>query len=83
MHSRKEDKRMLKDFNTIVLGKLRANRHKEHWSTLSVTQLIEYLKKEVEELEQAYGEGKPSRIALEAADVAAFAAMIADNITQK
>ena len=59
--------------------KLRANDHKEHWSALSRQRLFMRLTQERTELRRACERGDPVEILAEAADVANFAMMIADN----
>jgi NTP pyrophosphatase (non-canonical NTP hydrolase) len=56
---------------------LRDNDWKDHWSTCSQRWLLNRLKQETAELERALTTGR--EIASEAADVANFAMMIADN----
>lgn len=59
--------------------KLKANDHKGHWSGEGYKYLLQRLKEEVSELENAL-EHMPSAIVIdEAADVANFAMMLADN----
>lgn len=57
--------------------KLSANDHKQHWSTIPQDKLLRRLKQELRELERAMKKGK--NVVEEAADVANFAMMIADN----
>lgn len=57
--------------------KLRKNAHKTHWAELETADLLQWLKAEVTELEEALANEGPDAIADEAADVANFAAMIA------
>ena len=49
------------------------------WESVPVADLVEGLKKEVAELEEAMIEGTPIETVLEAVDVANFAMMIADR----
>jgi NTP pyrophosphatase (non-canonical NTP hydrolase) len=74
-----QDKKLLSDFTTIILGKLRANRFKDHWRIYTNDELIIRLKEELVELEEAIKIGKRANICLEAADVAVFCAMLSDN----
>lgn len=61
-------------------AKLRANDHKQHWSKLHKDYLIERLFQEANELWLAIRNGESAEnIIQEAADVANFAMMIADN----
>jgi len=74
------DHNLVNDFAGDMFIKLRKNKHKAHWSTVTCKWLLERMKEEVEELEDAMIEGKsPDEIIAEAADVGNFAAMIADN----
>ena len=57
---------------------LEANDHKTGWKDLHLKQLLRHLKQEVGELERAIEQGK-SDVIEEAADVANFAMMIANN----
>ena len=57
---------------------LEANDHKTGWKDFHLKQLLRRLKQEVGELERAIEKGKPD-VVEEAADVANFAMMIADN----
>jgi NTP pyrophosphatase (non-canonical NTP hydrolase) len=58
--------------------KLGVNDHKSGWEGMTYPQLIRRLRQELGELERAIAKGKPGVIG-EAADVANFAMMIADN----
>ncbi len=68
-------------------SKLAKNRGKRHWQDATPAYLIERLRQEVDELEQAIGgyleEGSADEddVWNEAADVGNFAAMLADNAT--
>ena len=72
---------------SAMQSKLAKNRGKRHWQDAAPTYLIDRLRQEVEELEQAIGgyleEGSADEddVWNEAADVANFAAMLADNAT--
>jgi NTP pyrophosphatase (non-canonical NTP hydrolase) len=79
MSTLKQDKKLLTEFSTIILGKLRANRHKDHWRDLTNDQIIIRIEEELAELKEAIKIGKKANISLEAADVAVFCAMIAEN----
>lgn len=81
MSSLKQDRELLDNFNTIILGKLRANRFKSHWRTLSTEDCIKRIEEELVELKEAVKIGKKASIAMEAADVAVFCAMLFENIT--
>lgn len=58
---------------------LQANDHKTGWDRMAARQLLNRLKQETIELGRAIESGK--NVAEEAADVANFAMMIADNFT--
>jgi NTP pyrophosphatase (non-canonical NTP hydrolase) len=71
-------------FAAVMAERIQANSHKSGWDGMSLRQLLHRLEQEIGELryaidnEQAY----PHRIIAEAADVANFAAMIADNASE-
>ena len=79
----KEPRCMDNDFNLIdwfcnpMLDKMRVNAHKAHWNTVTQQWLMERLHEEVYELVETLANG--GDVISEAADVANFAAMIADN----
>jgi len=78
MTNYQEEKDLIQDFfMPILLGKLRANRFKKHWSDESIENLIKRVDQEVVELKEYIKMNHRSKIALEAADVALFCAMIA------
>jgi len=81
MSTLRQDKNLLDNFNTIILGKLRANRFKSHWRNLSIEDNIKRIEEELVELKEAIKVGKKAHIVMEAADVAVFCAMLFDNIT--
>ena len=62
----------------VMKRRLQANRHKSHWSYDSQLDLLKKLRAEVEELDEAIKLGSVTIID-ECADVANFAAMIADK----
>ncbi|KKN48571.1 hypothetical protein LCGC14_0651580 [marine sediment metagenome] len=66
-------------FVDVMLEKLDENRHKDHWSDMSHKWLLNRLRQETIELRGAIKRGRATEIAREAADVANFAMMIADN----
>jgi len=68
-------------FSQHMQEKLQENNHKRGWEDLSAKQLLRRLRTEVRELEKALDSRvlRPREIAREAADVANFAFMIADN----
>ena len=68
------------EFAVIMQEKLDANDHKDHWSTMSLQYLFTRLAQETGELSRANKKKlHPDQIDREAADVANFAMMIADN----
>ena len=84
MSTYNQDRELVDDLKVIMLGKLRANRHKAHWRILRLLQLLDMLKAEVKELEDAITTNdKISSIKQECADVAIFCAMISDNLGEE
>ena len=81
MSTLKQDKDLLDNFNTVILGKLRANRFKSHWRNLTVEGCIKRIEEELLELKEAIKVGKKAHIVMEAANVAVFCAMLFDNVT--
>jgi len=71
----------LQHFAARMEKKLRANDHKAHWRGMLIPQMLERLREELRELEEAYAlcESKEA-VADEAADVANFAMFIADSL---
>jgi len=70
-------------FGEHMLVKLRENTHKGHWSTLRPQVLLDGLRVEVGELADAVSIESPEAIVRECADVANFAAMLADVVMGK
>lgn len=82
----------LHSFQGVMFEKLAANRHKGGWSQDTIARLLERLEGELVELRQALDtwskappvtskeEEAARKVAREAADVANFAMMIADNV---
>ena len=72
------DHKLVNDMANHMFKKMRLNKHKAHWSTVSQEWLFNRLIGEVDELMKAvtFGDGD---VISECADVANFAAMIADN----
>ena len=68
-------------FAVVMEEKLIENSHKRDWNEMSNKFLLRRLRTEVRELERELERPfpKPKKIAREAADVANFAMMIADN----
>jgi NTP pyrophosphatase (non-canonical NTP hydrolase) len=78
MTSYKEEKELIFDFFApIMIAKLRANRFKKHWKNENITNLIKRIDQEIVELKENIKINHQSKIAMEAADVALFCAMIA------
>jgi hypothetical protein len=71
------------EFAAHMMTKLRANKHKAHWSTVDDWWLVARMELEMEELREALSIGNKSAIIKECADVANFAMMIADNQTNQ
>lgn len=63
--------------------KLAANVHKKHWNEVTSAYLFRRLVEEVMELHEAMQIGSTDAIMLEAADVANFAMMIADQVRRE
>lgn len=78
---------LIATLSDAMAEKLARNRGKRHWNDAAPNYLIERLRQEVDELEQAIGcyleEGSADEddVWSEAADVGNFAAMLADNAT--
>ena len=72
---------VMPEFVARMEAKLQANTHKDHWSEVSVEYLLDLLRREYKELSDAIKHSSPQEIANEAADIANFAMMIADNAT--
>lgn len=69
----------IRRFSLLMELKLRKNDHKGGWSNRPLTDLLASLQAEVQELIEAIQDGDPLNVALEAADVANYCCMIADN----
>lgn len=74
-----EYERKVEKFSGAMFSKLLANRHKGDWSRCDFGYLLDRLRGESLELERSIGNKTPEEILSEAADVANFAMMIADN----
>jgi NTP pyrophosphatase (non-canonical NTP hydrolase) len=70
-------------FAGVMHQKLYENRHKNHWSTVSAKWLLNRARQELRELARALEAGDAREIAREAADVANFCMMIADNAAKR
>ncbi len=66
-------------FWRLMVVKLGENSHKTHWSRSTDAYLMRRLVQETKELRNALKKGDAKEIGREAADVANFAMMIADN----
>jgi NTP pyrophosphatase (non-canonical NTP hydrolase) len=77
------DVRAVERFSIHMLDKMRKNAHKAHWSTVTQQWLLNRAMDELRELQDAVNEGDPETIVKEAADVANFAMMIADNAKEE
>ena len=71
----------LTHFLIAMQKELDANDHKDGWEGWDIEYLLERARQELDELDEAVHDDKPSarRILSEAADVANFCYMIADN----
>ena len=80
-----EEETLVMAMNVAMRGKLRNNRTKRHWRHLSVAQLLSRLDEEVAELRLAATTPNPDAITVldEAADVANFAAFVADVVHEQ
>lgn len=70
-------------FSGIMESKLKKNDFKGGWNTYSMEGLLERMRDEYAELEEALNGVDPEDIAQECADVANFAMMIADNARRR
>ena len=80
---KKEHREIVYNFAKIMENKLKQNDYKGGWSNCDIKWLLSRLKEETVELEQAIENKSKENIVKEAADVANFAMMIADNVTRK
>lgn len=74
------DEKAVACFAVKMISKLEKNRHKKHWSKVDAEYLFNRLIEEVEELRDALT-GTDGDIVSECCDVANFAMMIADNLS--
>jgi NTP pyrophosphatase (non-canonical NTP hydrolase) len=74
-----DDHEALQKFGNDMYLKLRENQHKAHWNTVTQQWLLNRCMEELKELQDAVNADDPGEIVREAADVANFALMIADN----
>ncbi|WP_134705152.1 hypothetical protein [Ammoniphilus sp. YIM 78166] len=80
-------RQVLEWFAEEMEKKLQENDHKAHWSEADGDYLISRMEQEMDELMKAmidvqFGNGDPIQVIKEAADVANFAMMIADNMRE-
>lgn len=70
-------------FHSYMAEKLLENRHKRHWSTLSVFACLNMMDHEIRELQEAIDANlDEEEVRKECADVANYALFIADNYKQ-
>lgn len=75
---------LLGKFAAAMAERLDANSHKSGWADMTPGALLRRLKQEVGELDRAIKSGAvPEQVIREAADVANFAAMIADVVREE
>ena len=79
----RELSKQLSWFTGKMAQKLRANDHKGSWAGLDNDHLVRRLQQEFVELTEAIAKGTPDQVVAEAADVANFALMIADNANRR
>lgn len=84
MSRRKDEDRLIAGMSEAMRTKLRLNRHKSSWQGMTAANLLALLEAEVRELKEACEAAaldpyKLDSVRMEAADVANFAGMIADN----
>jgi NTP pyrophosphatase (non-canonical NTP hydrolase) len=68
----------IEQFAMIMEEKLQKNDHKGGWTGCAAHALLDRLRQETDELEEALIHKSPEEVCLEAADVANFCMMIAD-----
>ena len=74
------EKELAGTLHSFCLEKLQENRNKPHWSELNTEGILTLLTMEISELISAIDNNLPkAEVWREAADIANFAAMIADN----
>lgn len=84
MRSIDQEQVLISELSKNCLNKLRVNCHKYHWYDVTFSNLLIFLKQEVTELEQAVIDDlDEEEVWKEAADVANFAAMVADKYKQQ
>lgn len=69
----------MNDFIVLMRAKLALNNHKGGWDRLRTKELIELMRREIEELEEAVKNEDYKEAAMECADIANYAMMISDK----
>jgi len=84
MSRKEQEQHLVTVLSEMCLEKLKENRDKVHWNQVGFDWLFARLKDEMAELEEAVRLQKPAiDVWKEAADVANFAAFIADNFMSR
>lgn len=90
MSTEADEQRIVHDLSVVMLGKLRANRHKPYWNAdcgPTAEEMFRLAMKEMEELRDALNDPEglqnPAKIVLECADVANILAMIVDIVSKE
>ncbi len=73
----------IENFATIMEAKMLLNEHKGGHARLKIDELMKLLHQEVRELKTAVDEKDLKAVALECADVANYAMMIADKVIKR
>ncbi len=73
----------VKEFAEAMELVLRENDHKSGWDYISIKDLITRMRQELVELERSFNNCDPEGVIHEATDVANFAMMIHDNLTNR
>ena len=81
--TQQEERELIGKMATFMRLRLIQNRHKSHWLDDSMEFLRQELRRELEELDDAIIKNEIGLIWAKAADVANFAAMIADLSTEE
>ncbi len=71
------------DFITLMQAKILLNQHKGGWERLHASDLIKLMKAEIKELEKSLNDMDYKNSAMECADVANYAYMLADKILKR
>ena len=80
MHLSDHEDSIIADLGVAMKFKFSVHRSKGGWSHKSASILMEELKREVVELEEALASGKKEAVISEAADVANYLAMIIEKV---